>query len=411
MISIGSIRYSLNVNIQGQRALDSIETSSNHLFKALIDQETGQRGYNLTKDADFLEPYWQGAKEFSESSEALLQKTKEFPDLHAEAQKIVEKGQYWHDHYGAALVVQTQKGNQPSVQILNEGKKAIDDFRRSTKNFSDKIEGQRSIVRNLMKTRINFTLAALMISIFVIIVIDLLINIKLLKSLIKPIIELSNCVKSYTEHDFSKGIPSYRKNDEMFELIKNVDFMRMELSNSITSLKSQVNIDELTGLYNRRHFNEFIEKEWELAKENSENFSLILFDIDYYKNYNDTYGHLAGDDCLKIISERLQDLNHAPPNCIARYGGEEFGIILLQRTEQEVLALAEEIRNAILDLKIPHQGSPIADYVTISLGAASIKPTGDMKPNEIISMADKALYASKQKGRNQVTYYTKQFSY
>lgn len=403
--SVVSVRIFLNVNIQGQKALDSIEESNNHLFKSLIDQETGQRGYNLTKDVMFLEPYYQGTKEFSESSKELIKKTGKFPDLSTEIKKTIQKGQYWQDNYGELLVDLTRKGEQPSVQILHEGKKVLDDFRYISGNFSEQIDAQRSNVRNTMQTRINFTLATLVIILIGIIFINLLINFRLLKSVIKPIIELNSCVKCYTEHDFTKGTPTYRKTDELFELIKNVDLMRIELSNSIGSLELKVNYDELTGLYNRRYFNEFIIKKWELAKVNAENFSLILFDIDHYKNFNDTYGHLAGDECLKTISHCLQAYNVEPLNFVARYGGEEFAVILLQRTEQEALSIAENIRNAIFDLKIPHKTSPSYDYVTVSTGVVTIVPMGEMMPNNIISMADEALYKSKQNGRNQVTQY------
>lgn len=250
-----------------------------------------------------------------------------------------------------------------------------------------------------------------MISIVGIIIVNLLINFQLLKSVIRPIVELSSCVRFYTEHDFSKTIPVYRKNDELLELVKNIDIMRTELSNSISSLEAKVNYDELTGLYNRRYFNEFFMKEWESAMENAKNVSLILFDIDHYKDFNDTYGHIAGDECLKILSQCIQSYNNNPLNCAARYGGEEFSILLLQQTEQEAVVIAEEIRNAILDLRIPHKASPIHEYVTVSLGVASVIPMSEMNPNDLISMADEALYASKQTGRNRVTQYTKQYSY
>lgn len=407
ILSIVNIRFFLNENIRGQQALDSIEESTNHLFKAVIDQETGQRGYNLTKDVTFLEPYNNGINEFSSSSEELVQATKKFPDLSTKANELIEKGQYWQERYGESLVELTHNGEQPTTQMILDGKMVLDDFRQKVVSYSEKIEEQRSIVRNKMQTRINFTLAGLFIISIGIIFLNLFINFRILKSVIQPIIELSCCVESYKKYDFSKEIPTYRKKDELFELIQNVDIMRNELSHSISSLESKVNYDELTGLYNRRYFNEFIIKEWENAKVNSENFSLIIFDIDHYKKFNDTYGHLAGDDCLKSISHCLQDLNLPPRNFVARYGGEEFCVLLLQRTEQEAVAIAEEIRKAVLGLKIPHRTSPTNENVTVSLGVSTIIPTGELQPNDIISMADTALYQSKHNGRNQVTQYIK----
>lgn len=399
------VRYFLDENIKGQKMLDSIEESNNRLFQSLIDQETGQRGYNLTGEAQFLEPYNRGETFFIESSKALIHKTKSFPELGQEVKAVIHKGTYWQEHIGKRLVYQTQKGETPSVETLREGKDALDEFRIASNLLSLHIEEQRSEVRGKMQSRINFTLVTLMMSIIIIIAINVWINLQLLKSVIKPIIALSNSVKFYTYHDFSKGIPNYQKKDELYELIQNVDLMRVELSNSIRTLESKVNYDALTGLYNRRYFNEFIVRKWENAKKYGANVSLILCDIDHYKKYNDTYGHLTGDECLKKISRVLQSYNAEPIHFVARYGGEEFSIILLDQTEETSLTLAEEIRKAILDLHIPHKSSPTSEYVTISLGVATLVPTDDLEPSELIAMADKALYHSKQNGRNQTTMY------
>lgn len=273
-------------------------------------------------------------------------------------------------------------------------------------SFSKEIEAQRTVVRNTMKTRINATLATLIFISISTIFVNLLIHFRLLRSAIKPIIKLSCCVKNYTRYNFSKEIPEYHKRDELFELLQNVDLMRSELSNSISSLKLKVNYDGLTGLYNRRYFNEFFAKEWKIAKENGEVFSLILFDIDYYKNYNDSYGHLAGDDCLKMIAQCLDVYNEDSWSFVARYGGEEFAVLLRKRNELEAQMVAEKIRKAILALEIPHKASPVHEFVTVSMGVAATMPKGSMMPNELISMADKALYYAKQNGRNKVTLYS-----
>lgn len=401
-----SIRSFLSVNIQGQKALDSIEESVNQLFTSLIDQETGERGYNLTNDPVFLEPYTKGLEEFSSTSKELSQSTKKFPELSEDVESVIEKGLFWQDHFGKPLVDLTLRGEKPDLERLRDGKRAIDEFREATGDFIEKIEQQRSVVRNTMQFRINSALAALVISLISIILTNLWINFRVLKSIIKPIIELSTCVKYYTEHDFSIGRPSYDKKDELSELIRNIDIMRKELSASISTLESKVNFDELTGLYNRRFFNEVMKKEWEEAGAASNELSLILFDIDHYKQYNDTYGHLMGDDCLKIISKCLQAYNLDPRNYAARYGGEEFALLLLGRTQEEAFQIAEDVRKQIMDLKIPHKSSPTSEYVTVSIGVATMVPDGGKMPNEIISQADDALYQSKQNSRNLVTLYS-----
>lgn len=399
------IRYFLDENIKGQRALDSIDELNSGLFQSLIDQETGQRGYNLTGEELFLEPYNDGAASFASISKELTNQTMIFPGLSKEAMDVINKGIYWQEHIGKRLVHQTEQGEQPSVEILREGKEALDDFRLASNLLTYHIEEQRTFVREKMQSRINFILVALTISIISIIIMNVLVHLKLLKSVIKPIIELSNSVKFYTKHDFTKGIPDYQRNDELHELIENVDLMRIELSNSIRTLESKVNYDGLTGLYNRRFFNEFIVKEWEKAKEFQGKISLILCDIDHYKNYNDTYGHLTGDKCLKNISQLLLTYNVDPMNVVARYGGEEFSIILLDQSEEQALAIAEELRKSVLRMKIPHEASPTSDYLTISIGVATLIPNEKLTPSDLISMADKALYQSKQNGRNQVTIY------
>lgn len=143
----------------------------------------------------------------------------------------------------------------------------------------------------------------------------------------------------------------------------------------------------------------------EYGKKGKKCLSLILFDIDYFKNYNDTYGHLEGDECLKKISHCLRTFQGGSLNFAARYGGEEFAVILINRTEQETRCIAEGMRQAVMDLNIPHASSDICDYVTISIGVATVIPTDRMEINDFIHMADQALYLSKKNGRNQVTMY------
>lgn len=401
--SVVSIRIFLNENIQGQKALDRIDTSINLIDKSLVDQETGQRGFNLTKDESFLEPYYIGIEVFLENSKLLLEDTEYHEDINKEAKVVIQKGEYWQETFARPQVESSLNGKQPSIQSLQQGKLAFDDFRQTINGFSEHVEVQRSIVRETMQVRINTTLIILVLIIIGIILTNLFFNYKVLKSVIKPIIDLSECVNSYAQHDFARQIPNYEQKDELFDLIENVDSMRYELAASIKSLESKVYFDGLTGLYNRRFFNEYILKEWERAKQKSEKLSLILFDVDHYKFFNDTYGHLAGDECLRAISKRLQEYNKNPMNLVARYGGEEFAVLLKERKEEEALTLAEEIRQTILDLRIEHKSSPTHRYVSISLGVVTAIPKEDLNPNQLISAADEALYKSKHNGRNQVT--------
>lgn len=124
-----------------------------------------------------------------------------------------------------------------------------------------------------------------------------------------------------------------------------------------------------------------------------------------FKKFNDTYGHLAGDDCLKAVSKCVQIYHQNSCDLVARYGGEEFCVLLVQKSKDEAYQIAEEIRRAVSELKIPHETSPIDDYVTVSIGVATVRPEWGMEPEDLIEMADEALYQSKKKGRNRVTVY------
>jgi diguanylate cyclase (GGDEF)-like protein/PAS domain S-box-containing protein len=161
--------------------------------------------------------------------------------------------------------------------------------------------------------------------------------------------------------------------------------------------------DGLTGLANRRHFDECLEREWRSALREKTPLSIILCDIDYFKNFNDTYGHQGGDDCLRAVAGVLEQDLRRPLDVAARYGGEEFVLVLPGTDRKGALAVAESIRSGIEALAIPHAASTAAKVVTISLGVASAVPSPDVSAAEILSAADQALYRAKGAGRNRVS--------
>ncbi|HWL25558.1 MAG TPA: diguanylate cyclase [Ureibacillus sp.] len=399
------IRSLLDENIQGQRALDQIEEASDHLYRSLIDQETGQRGYVLTKDEDFLEPYEHGIQEFESSKQELSLNIIYFPSLGKEVESFIEKGEDWQQQYGSMIISLVKNGKQPSTQQLQTGKDLLDDFRTIFSNFNEDIEAERTIVRTKMKNGINLTLIYLVLIMVVIILINLLLNVRLLKSIIKPIIHLNSCVKRYTQHDFLKQTPHYQRTDELSELIRNVDIMRNELSNNISLLEAKANMDALTGVYNRHSLKERIQNIWSFAKERKCNFSFFIIDIDCYKNFNDTYGHLAGDECLKKVANCINSFTNEPDSFVARYGGEEFCIAMIHNKQDEASITAEEIRMAIERLQIKHETSLVHGFLTVSIGVVTLVPEKDLRINEVLTMADKALYEAKQNGRNHVMQY------
>lgn len=159
--------------------------------------------------------------------------------------------------------------------------------------------------------------------------------------------------------------------------------------------------DGLTGLFNRRHFDRELEFQWrQEARADSGSFAaVVMVDVDDYKRYNDHYGHQAGDDCLRTIAQAIDSSARRPTDVIARYGGEEFALILKDTDGQGALVVAERIRRAVENLRIPHPASSTG-VVTVSLGVAARRPSGGDDGRSLVAAADRALYAAKRRGRN-----------
>jgi diguanylate cyclase (GGDEF)-like protein/PAS domain S-box-containing protein len=168
-------------------------------------------------------------------------------------------------------------------------------------------------------------------------------------------------------------------------------------------LQQLSSIDGLTSIANRRYFDENLEREWRRAIRKKMELSIVMIDIDYFKSFNDTYGHLSGDECIKTVAQVLNSSINRPGDLAARFGGEEF-IVLLPDTEHEgAMKVARTIRATVEALQIHHGGSSINEYVTVSLGTATISPNIEQASKELVYAADRALYESKQNGRNRIS--------
>ena len=174
----------------------------------------------------------------------------------------------------------------------------------------------------------------------------------------------------------------------------------LELKNKRDLLQRLSMTDGLTRIANRRRFDDFLTYEWKRGRRTQIWLSLIMIDIDFFKAFNDHYGHLQGDECLKMVAETLSGLSMRFTDCVARYGGEEFAVILTETPHEGAASLAEKMRTAVETRHIPHAGSPVSDWVTVSVGAASVIPSNDVSPLSLIQCADKMLYAAKVEGRN-----------
>ncbi len=183
-----------------------------------------------------------------------------------------------------------------------------------------------------------------------------------------------------------------------FERLLRRNFVEARLLNELAER------DGLTSLYNRRIFDELMGRIWRQARREDATIEIIFIDIDYFKVYNDLYGHQAGDDCLKLVARTIARAAKRPFDFAARYGGEEFVLVLYGPPFDYARTLPERIRLDVADLAIPHEGSGIGNYVTVSVGVSHARPVEGRSLAGAIQAADEALYEAKQGGRNQVVF-------
>lgn len=178
--------------------------------------------------------------------------------------------------------------------------------------------------------------------------------------------------------------------------------MVRKVESNIQELQRLSSVDGLTGLNNRRHFDLSLDAEWLRAQRDRQELSLLMLDIDYFKQYNDTYGHLGGDDCLRNVSTLLKGMVQRPSDIVSRYGGEEFAILLPNTPSEGAQFLAFKIAAELARLNLPHFSSPLGGRITLSIGCASCLPSPDCRSESLLASADKALYRAKETGRNRV---------
>ena len=162
------------------------------------------------------------------------------------------------------------------------------------------------------------------------------------------------------------------------------------------------NTDGLTGIANRRYFDDYLEAEWRRAKRQQAEMSILLIDVDNFKSYNDTYGHVAGDEVLRRIAAAIQAVCRRPADLAARFGGEEFALILPDTNEAGVMQLGEIVRHAVEELAISHSAASSGDKVTVSCGGATLIPSQGEVPTRLIEVADSRLYRAKHQGKNRM---------
>ena len=201
--------------------------------------------------------------------------------------------------------------------------------------------------------------------------------------------------KSIVKNDKGEGVSIVRVTRDITE-IKGLE----------DELRSLTLTDALSGIANRRKLDLFFDREWASAVRNNSIISLMMIDIDFFKLFNDTYGHQAGDDCLKVVAKTIDSILKRPGDIVVRYGGEEFAVVMPGTEKEGALIMGEKLRVAIEELNIEHNSSE-KGVVTVSVGASSLTPGKDDSPKDLFSAADKALYQSKEDGRNRVNFLDK----
>lgn len=186
-------------------------------------------------------------------------------------------------------------------------------------------------------------------------------------------------------------------------IAKKLKKLNTKLNKANDKLNQLASIDGLTNIANHRSFQDFYDYEWKRALRHQDPISIVMIDIDFFKRYNDCYGHQEGDECLKQIAKVIKNCARRSSDLSARYGGEEFIIVLPDADIEEAGIIAERCRNSVINLRLEHKNSKTAKYITISSGCASVIPEKGSEQSLLIKAADRALYNSKENGRNRVS--------
>lgn len=189
-----------------------------------------------------------------------------------------------------------------------------------------------------------------------------------------------------------------RRREREAELLK----VTQALQNANQELERLSLVDQVSGIANRRRFDATLEAEWRRLLRHRRPLAVLMVDIDSFKPYNDTYGHQDGDRCLRLVAEAIQAAVHRPGDLVARYGGDELVAVLPNTTIEGARRVAEAMRAAVEALQIPHRGSPVSPWVTVSVGAAAMVPESQGPVSQLVDAADQALYRAKAAGRNRI---------
>ncbi|TVQ45188.1 MAG: diguanylate cyclase [Gloeocapsa sp. DLM2.Bin57] len=223
------------------------------------------------------------------------------------------------------------------------------------------------------------------------------------KIIVNRLLDIIKMLKSISFNNHLEQRLKVKGKDELSFLAKSINQMLSQIEIYTKELNKQVFLDGLTKIANRRKFDDYLQQEWENCLNKEQPLSLILCDLDFFKDYNDTYGHIQGDDCLIKIATILNSFLLPLQGLAARYGGEEFAIVLPNTDTEQAIAIGNKIQQQVKRAQIVHKLSPISDHITISMGIATIIPKPDLSIQMLIKIADNELYKAKHQGRDRLS--------
>ena len=303
-LNLGSLFYVKGVFVSSNTSLMQLDSMNQHvlvLYQSLIDQETGQRGFSLSRNDAFLDPFYEGTETFTQTSKKLKQDIIRFPEVRKSITDLLTSGEAWHKEYGQAQISMTKNNEQITNDMLAESKTAFDSIRQDYKEATDDIKQLKSDMEEHLQNRVMIILTIFCFGIFLMLALAVHYIIRHLTTIVQPIVELEKSVTSYSNKDFSVDVPEYHKNDELGRLITGIERMRTELKDKFFTLESIAYKDGLTGINNRRTADYYLTKFIEKAPMEND-LSIILIDIDHFKDFNDKYGH-----CLLYTSPSPRD--------------------------------------------------------------------------------------------------------
>lgn len=218
----------------------------------------------------------------------------------------------------------------------------------------------------------------------------------------RPINHIMDDIRHYTEEGSLTATTVEGSAKEFHALSGAFADMTGKIRSNILELERLSSLDGLTGVANRRSLDAALDKEWQRARREGTELSLMMIDMDFFKAYNDRYGHQAGDDCLKSIADTISRIVKRPADLVARYGGEEFAVLLPATSAEGAMEVARQIMDAVAKLHIDHAASEISRIATLSIGISTLKADKETNPYYLVGFADEALYLAKESGRNQI---------